>query len=157
MHVLRICLDAIRGASLLSDEDVVLASEFVELVEVLSTYRKSVQDQCDTSFLFFTRELFPVCLADIYVKPNESGRLTLLVSAFRNCETLLMRAGASDSEVATFDNYIRTSLEREIIQPLCRDIETDLRLHLHSARIACLLYTSPSPRDATLSRMPSSA
>ena len=91
MHVLRICLDAIRGASLLSDEDVVLASEFVELVEVLSTYRKSVQDQCDTSFLFFTRELFPVCLADIYVKPNESGRLTLLVSAFRNCETLLMR------------------------------------------------------------------
>ena len=26
-----------------------------------------------------------------------------------------------------------------------------------SKRIACLLYTSPSPRDATLSRMPSSA
>ena len=26
-----------------------------------------------------------------------------------------------------------------------------------SALIACLLYTSPSPRDATLSRMPSSA
>ena len=25
------------------------------------------------------------------------------------------------------------------------------------AREACLLYTSPSPRDATLSRMPSSA
>ena len=24
-------------------------------------------------------------------------------------------------------------------------------------RLACLLYTSPSPRDATLSRMPSSA
>ena len=29
----------------------------------------------------------------------------------------------------------------------------------HAAKIAmsCLLYTSPSPRDATLSRMPSSA
>ena len=26
-----------------------------------------------------------------------------------------------------------------------------------SARQSCLLYTSPSPRDATLSRMPSSA
>ena len=25
------------------------------------------------------------------------------------------------------------------------------------AAVACLLYTSPSPRDATLSRMPSSA
>ena len=27
----------------------------------------------------------------------------------------------------------------------------------HSSTMACLLYTSPSPRDATLSRMPSSA
>ena len=31
----------------------------------------------------------------------------------------------------------------------------DLAGHLHS--VNCLLYTSPSPRDATLSRMPSSA
>ena len=30
--------------------------------------------------------------------------------------------------------------------------------HLQDTRyISCLLYTSPSPRDATLSRMPSSA
>ena len=27
----------------------------------------------------------------------------------------------------------------------------------HGKMISCLLYTSPSPRDATLSRMPSSA
>ena len=31
---------------------------------------------------------------------------------------------------------------------------TDMRLHIIQD---CLLYTSPSPRDATLSRMPSSA
>ena len=30
-------------------------------------------------------------------------------------------------------------------------------LHAASQSAACLLYTSPSPRDATLSRMPSSA
>ena len=30
-------------------------------------------------------------------------------------------------------------------------------LSLHAQYQACLLYTSPSPRDATLSRMPSSA
>ena len=32
--------------------------------------------------------------------------------------------------------------------------EDNVRLKLH---YGCLLYTSPSPRDATLSRMPSSA
>ena len=37
----------------------------------------------------------------------------------------------------------------------CDELETEL----HDAEIKqlCLLYTSPSPRDATLSRMPSSA
>ena len=35
----------------------------------------------------------------------------------------------------------------------------DLRkkTHLRAGNLSCLLYTSPSPRDATLSRMPSSA
>ena len=30
-------------------------------------------------------------------------------------------------------------------------------VHLNNKGGSCLLYTSPSPRDATLSRMPSSA
>ena len=30
-------------------------------------------------------------------------------------------------------------------------------LSAHDKSLVCLLYTSPSPRDATLSRMPSSA
>ena len=35
--------------------------------------------------------------------------------------------------------------------------ETDLDLGHYERFTDCLLYTSPSPRDATLSRMPSSA
>ena len=40
------------------------------------------------------------------------------------------------------------------------DFDIVTRMHLSvgtSLAIICLLYTSPSPRDATLSRMPSSA
>ena len=36
------------------------------------------------------------------------------------------------------------------------DLPDPAALHLHNNN-SCLLYTSPSPRDATLSRMPSSA
>ena len=32
-----------------------------------------------------------------------------------------------------------------------------MKIHIQALLITCLLYTSPSPRDATLSRMPSSA
>ena len=45
----------------------------------------------------------------------------------------------TDDEVAKLRSYIEGELR----------VEGDLR--------SCLLYTSPSPRDATLSRMPSSA
>ena len=45
-----------------------------------------------------------------------------------------------------------------------KDVEkkVGIETHIHSTNLkleknTCLLYTSPSPRDATLSRMPSSA
>ena len=36
-------------------------------------------------------------------------------------------------------------------------IDCEFQHLVHMSGDACLLYTSPSPRDATLSRMPSSA
>ena len=51
------------------------------------------------------------------------------------------------------DRYLEPGAELEHPLAIARDIKaayTDLRK-------VCLLYTSPSPRDATLSRMPSSA
>ena len=53
--------------------------------------------------------------------------------------------------------------ERAAQQPLAREPELAPRLRADDGGVAvvedvaCLLYTSPSPRDATLSRMPSSA
>ena len=37
------------------------------------------------------------------------------------------------------------------------NIKANGDLHIDAHHTVCLLYTSPSPRDATLSRMPSSA
>ena len=37
------------------------------------------------------------------------------------------------------------------------ELNEELNPFLSSDNLGCLLYTSPSPRDATLSRMPSSA
>ena len=53
-------------------------------------------------------------------------------------------------------------MERAVSKlPLASDLTNPLTIDLSAAEItigdACLLYTSPSPRDATLSRMPSSA
>ena len=44
--------------------------------------------------------------------------------------------------------------ERTVFEP---DIRLDTRPYMVSLTMLCLLYTSPSPRDRTRSRMPSSA
>ena len=41
--------------------------------------------------------------------------------------------------------------------PLSQEAQTEARVLMMASNNICLLYTSPSPRDATLSRMPSSA
>ena len=46
------------------------------------------------------------------------------------------------------DGYIRTHLKVKFTEAMLADMTTDT---------TCLLYTSPSPRDGLLSRMPSSA
>ena len=51
-----------------------------------------------------------------------------------------------------------TNKERQIDQGVV--VKVDLRdrmLHIQAAKMGCLLYTSPSPRDLSTSRMPSSA
>ena len=44
----------------------------------------------------------------------------------------------------------------DVLVDLLRDSDITIREGV-ARRLTCLLYTSPSPRDATLSRMPSSA
>ena len=51
---------------------------------------------------------------------------------------------------------IRVNVKKENIIDVASFIRDELNFD-HAESVSCLLYTSPSPRDATLSRMPSSA
>ena len=65
------------------------------------------------------------------------------------------------------DKQIVTSLLSKFVEELTSDLaasaqaivdhDTELLRQIAHRIKGCLLYTSPSPRDATLSRMPSSA
>ena len=61
---------------------------------------------------------------------------------YPNCETLPCKTFDECFEKAKDDSEIRALIPES---------------NKTTGNIGCLLYTSPSPRDATLSRMPSSA
>ena len=66
-----------------------------------------------------------------------------------------------DIDPNTADITVNTSLEREAAVDGFHYYEITVSIRLVCGNCnkgeGCLLYTSPSPRDATLSRMPSSA
>ena len=56
-------------------------------------------------------------------------------------------------QVANFIDFY----EREVVRPMVSGYSSGITPNPDILCNRCLLYTSPSPRDATLSRMPSSA
>ena len=66
-------------------------------------------------------------------------------------------AGVSESVLASLADALRLDdAERDHLEALARESGAS-STRAASNRRACLLYTSPSPRDRTRSRMPSSA
>ena len=59
-----------------------------------------------------------------------------------------------NGELSALDRKNLMQLLCQVDKQACID---DVGLELDAETEICLLYTSPSPRDATLSRMPSSA
>ena len=110
---------------------------------------------------------------------GELGEYRVLAgTSARNSGAVVYVGLPRDRQVGTVGNAFRTALFASVLgllavgiggawlvtrnlRPLTRVADTATRvsqLHLSSGQLAlCLLYTSPSPRDRTRSRMPSSA
>ena len=73
--------------------------------------------------------------------------IILLIAIVRGVGAVVRRYFLAMAEFRTSGTYRGQLFEQYLRQPLAFIRETP----------TCLLYTSPSPRDATLSRMPSSA
>ena len=77
--------------------------------------------------------------------------LTMMQGYFRNKDR---------NETVIFDAFYRNN-PMDSGYSICAGLEQVIdyvnNLHFEDDDIACLLYTSPSPRDGLLSRMPSSA
>ena len=81
----------------------------------------------------------------------EKGIITLIGATTENPSFEVINALLSRCQV-----YVLKPLEKEqLIELVNFALSNDE--YLKKLPITCLLYTSPSPRDATLSRMPSSA
>eukprot|EP00163_Fabomonas_tropica_P009505 TRINITY_DN1931_c0_g1_i1.p1 TRINITY_DN1931_c0_g1~~TRINITY_DN1931_c0_g1_i1.p1 ORF type:complete len:1034 (-),score=307.02 TRINITY_DN1931_c0_g1_i1:86-3187(-) len=105
-------------------------------LDLIADLSKHLHTACDTSFLYWSRQLIPIQFAGIYQAPKDAQRLQYVLSALRDPLALLRSQVHIEDQEAFVKSYkaeVEDALNEEIIRPLCRDIETDLRLHIHSA------------------------
>ena len=74
-----------------------------------------------------------------------------MFNAVDSPQSILILGGSSEIGLAIASEFLVRGPARVILAVVPGDPTAD------AAADTCLLYTSPSPRDATLSRMPSSA
>ena len=132
----------------------------------------------DWRFLVLT--LVSIFGPSLYLKKERANRVlkieAQLNSWMMSLANLLRASGSVTDAVMTTSDLIRPPLKQEVdlmikelrvgrsiedgLTSMAKRIESELLSIVVTTMIiakTCLLYTSPSPRDATLSRMPSSA
>ena len=87
-----------------------------------------------------------------YIMKILAIREPLSIQVHPNAQQAEEGFASTQSGLTAAQSYSSPRGKEEIV---CALTETDLKFGFRE--VNCLLYTSPSPRDATLSRMPSSA
>ena len=95
------------------------------------------------------------CLTCGYVRENGKPAFTAFFEAILEARGVITNAQELKAENVDYQEQIDELLEDYDADAIAAFIELYGEENLES--FSCLLYTSPSPRDATLSRMPSSA
>ncbi|KAL3664094.1 hypothetical protein V7S43_010979 [Phytophthora oleae] len=128
------------------------AGEPVKLIwklRLLSDFQRKIRSACDCSFFYWSRELLHPFLADLYNQPEQANRIQYVVGGFLDAIKLLRGAQHEmDNElyVNAYAEFIESVLEEEIVENLCKDVENDLRLHVHSVHLDHL--DAPNPKSA---------
>lgn len=102
----------------------------------ISRFSRDLRESCDTSFFFFYADLLPVYLKHTYQVPHEAYKLPYTMQVLgQDIPHLLLSQSLHESPSvlnAAYRREVFEALKEHIVHPLCKEIEVDLRLHIHS-------------------------
>ncbi|EKX45132.1 hypothetical protein GUITHDRAFT_139069, partial [Guillardia theta CCMP2712] len=116
-------------------------------LEILGSLQEMVGEATDCSFLLWSRGLLPLFLADLRSNWKDVNQIHGLMAAMGDAGRLLKEAEEEghipSSSVSSFSRFLKETVEWEIVTPLSQEIETDLRIHIHSAQISQMVKSNP--------------
>lgn len=135
--------------SIRPEKDSAKITFLVNKIQAMQNYTRDISMALDTSFIYFHTELLPMIIHCIYLTPTECHRLQYVLSVYEDGIKLCQAAIHDDvpSFCINFRSVLRETLQSEIVRPLCRDIETDLRLHTHTKHLDHMQTINPKTEN----------
>lgn len=110
---------------------------------------KEIPSSSDCAFVYFHVDIIPFILQQMYNLPTECKRLAYFYNVFEDGIILCQNILHDDNAHYCFHyrNVLINSLQHYIIKPLCRDIENDLRLHVHTKHLDHMQSVNPKTEN----------
>ncbi|KAF7702037.1 WASH complex subunit 4 [Silurus meridionalis] len=117
------------------DEELLPLQLVLKKLDLISELRERVKVQCDCSFLYWHRAVFPIYLDDVYDNAVDAARIHYMFSALRDCVPSMLYAKHLESYeqlLECYDKEITEVFNEHLLDKLCKEIEKDLRLSVHT-------------------------
>eukprot|EP01018_Ginkgo_biloba_P015628 Gb_36999 [translate_table: standard] len=142
--ILHLAMDVVNGTNGHLEANCSRITKLMSKLGFISEYDTLVEAVTDCSFLYWRREMMSTWFSMVYAEEDKALWLQYLINAFCDGMRLLKVGNVHNSSRCSYEKEIEKALRNEIIEPLCRDIETDLRLHVHSAHLKGSVNVNPT-------------
>lgn len=149
LYTLLLTVEIVAGSKLFNEAGGNKLRSSVKRLSALANLSHNIRQVCNSSFLYFHLSILDPIVASIYQHPTQANRLQYIIAAFNDGIRLFSLVAHTDF-FPFYLNYrllLRFSITSEIIEPLCRDIETDLRLHVHTKHLDHMEALNPKSEN----------
>lgn len=130
-------LDPMILENVISTDDLHDVESYLKDLNHFAAIEETLYHECDCSFLYFYRDLFPAFVQSLY-KSSQGSALThtqSVFSALSDPERILVRMRHLDRNesvgltpsASNYHTFVTKIIHEEYIEPICELIETDLR------------------------------
>uniref|UniRef100_A0AAR2L3F5 WASH complex subunit 4 n=1 Tax=Pygocentrus nattereri TaxID=42514 RepID=A0AAR2L3F5_PYGNA len=133
--VLSLALSVGTQMKTFKDEELLPLQLVLKKLDLISELRERVKVQCDCSFLYWHRAIFPIYLDDVYENAVDAARIHYMFSALRDSVPTMLHAKHMESceqLLECYDKEIIDVFNEHLLDKLCKEIEKDLRLSVHT-------------------------
>ena len=131
--VLGLALAVTQPKSILKDKEADDVRMIFRKYAMLADWQSTLRKCCDTSCLYWARSLLPNILQFIINNVERAQRLPYVLAAFGE-GALATKACVSETGLSEwYQKDMQDMVTDNIVLPLAREVETDLRLSIHAA------------------------